>query len=136
MRLNKIEEGIIKGSEINTIEMYATIRITMLELLKGYPAHLYFGIFEGRFERGIGEKVVIILNEHNLIEFQDIRINNEIKRAYHLTPKGIEVAVSLAQLKYAEKMDTFTKVIIILGTLTSLLGINQLILTYLQHPIF
>ena len=122
-------EGIIKGSEINTIEMFEVVRITLEELLKGYPAHVYYGIFEGRFKKGVGEEVVRILEKHKLIEFEEITINNQKVISYRLTPKGIDVAVSLAQLRYAERMDYFTKVIIIFGVVALLVGINQLIFT-------
>lgn len=123
--------GIIKRSEINNLEMYKIVRITMMELLKGYPAHLYWGIFEGRFDRGVGEEVVRILEEHKLIEVQNIQINNELKKAYRLTPKGISVAVSLAQLNYAEKMDTFTKVIIALTVAAIILSLLQIFIPLL-----
>ena len=122
-------EGIIKGSEINTIEMFEVVRITLEELLKGYPAHVYYGIFEGRFKKGVGEEVVRILEKHKLIEFEEITVNNQKVISYRLTPKGIDVAVSLAQLRYAERMDYFTKVIIIFGVVALLVGINQLIFT-------
>lgn len=124
-------EGIIKGSEINTIEMYEVVRITLLELLKGYPAHVYYGIFEGRFKKGIGEEVVRILEEHKLLEFKDIVVNNQKVKSYRLTPKGIEVAVSLAQLKYAERMDAFTKIIITLAIGTFILVLEQIFMTLL-----
>src|SRR3989344_8720227 len=122
-------EGIIKGSEINTIEMFEVVRVTLEELLKGYPAHVYYGIFEGRFKKGVGEEVVRILEKHKLIEFEEITVNNQKVISYRLTPKGIDVAVSLAQLRYAERMDYFTKVIIIFGVVALLVGINQLIFT-------
>ena len=127
--MEKTISRIIKGSEINNLEMHETMRITMLELLKGYPAHLYWGIFEGRFEKGVGEEVVRILNEHKLIEIQNVRINNELKKSYRLTPKGISVAVSLAQLNYAEKMNTFTKVIIVLTIWTFIFTLEQIIIS-------
>ena len=122
-------DGIIKGSEINNLEMHETIRITMLELLRGYPAHLYWGIFEGRFDKGIGEEVVKILDEHKLIETKTIQLSNELKNSYRLTPKGIEVAVSLAQLNYADKMDKFTKILILFGGATLFVALEQIILT-------
>ena len=125
--MSEVIGGIIKGSEINTIEMYETIRITMLELLKGYPAHIYWGIFEGRFKKGIGEEVVRVLEKHKLIEAQNIKINNELKKAYRLTPKGIDVAISLAQLKYAEKMSILTKIILVF-TITNLIFIFEQVL--------
>ena len=119
-------EGIIKGSEISTLKMYEVVRITLLELLKGYPAHVYYGIFEGRFEKGIGEEVVRILEKHKLLEFEDVLINNQMIKSYRLTPKGIDVAVSLAQLKYAEGMNFFTIMIIVISTLTLIVGLNSL----------
>ena len=98
--MEKVTNGIIQGSEINTLEMHKTIKIIMMDLLKGYPTRLYLGIFKGRFKKEVGDKVRDILEKDGLIEVGNIKINNskETRKYYRLTSRGIDFAISLSQL--------------------------------------
>jgi len=126
-----MENQIVKGSEIDKIEMFKTVKGIMIEFLKGYPAYIYWGIIEGRFEKGVGDKVRDILEQHGLIEVGRVKIGNvkEPPKYYRLTPRGIDFAVSVVNLehsekmlKYSKEMRKFTIAIIIIGGLTLLLS--------------
>ena len=107
----------------------------MNELVKGYPAYLYFGIFEYHFGKVVGEKVVKFLEEDELIKVVKPTKAGEQDK-YRVTPKGIDFATSMAQLDYSQETRIFTIVIIVLGGLALLFSFEQLILIYLQNPIF
>jgi len=125
------------GSDIGKITMIKTVQGIIIDLFNCYPAYESWGIIEGRFwDKKLGEKVRDKLEKDGIIDVRDIKVNEEIVKGYGLTSKGINFAISLSQLEYAEEMRKFTITIIVLGTLTFLIGLNQLILTYLQNPIF
>jgi len=122
----KMEKRFVKGSEIDTITTIRTIKGIMIDLFRGYPAHIYFGIIEGRFEKGLGSKVVDKLEHDGLIEVDSIK---KPDRYYCLTPKGVDFAISMINLEhsekflhYSKKMNFFTIVVIILGALTLFLS--------------
>ena len=101
----------------NTITTFRKFKGLMLDLLRGYPEYEYFGKFESVFAK-TGEKVVEILSKDKLIELSPIK-EGEVKR-YRLTPAGINLAVSLINLEYSERvlkysneMRKFTIVVII-----------------------
>src|SRR3989344_7576660 len=105
MNWKKVPKGDIKG--VPTITKFKT---AMLELLKGYPAYQYYGIFESYFAGIPGEEIIKILEEDKLITVK--RVNG--RSLYRLTKDGIDVAVSLVNLDYSEKMRLLTIVIIVL----------------------
>ena len=74
----------------------------MIDILRGYPAYIYWGIFEGRFEGNLGNIVRQRLKEDGIIE--DIGVDTQGKPIYRLTPKGVEFAVSFRNLDYSEKI--------------------------------
>lgn len=85
----------------NTITTFRKFKGLMLDLLRGYPEYEYFGKFESVFSK-TGEKVVGILSKDKLIELSPIN-EGEIKR-YRLTPAGINLAISLINLEYGERV--------------------------------
>ncbi len=117
----------VKGYESNTITTFRTFKALILDLLRGYPEYEYFGKFESVFAK-TGEKVVETLSKDKLIELSPIK-EGEVKK-YRLTPTGINLAISLINLeygervlKYSEEMKKFTIAIIVLSILTFGLGI-------------
>ncbi len=107
----------VKGYETNTITTFRKFKGLMIDLLRGYPEYEYFGKFESVFAK-TGEKVVEILSKDGLIELSHIK-EGETKR-YRLTPAGINLAISLINLEYSERvlkysheMRKFTIVVII-----------------------
>jgi hypothetical protein len=150
------EEIITATNKITTFRKFKDI---MIDMLRGYPEYEYFGKFESVFPK-TGKKIVEILIRQEIIE--RIPINDVKKRIemmtleeqkklppgedrliwYCLTPRGVDLAVSMVDLEYSEKMkrynkqtlnyskkmNIFTIVIIVFGLLT--LGLE--ILTYLQ----
>ena len=104
----------VPRGEINGVPVITKFKIAMLELLKGYPIYQYYGIFESYFANVPGHEVVKILEEDKLITVK--RRDNQ--SLYRLTKDGIDVAVSLVNLDYSEKMHQFTIAIIVLTVLT------------------
>ncbi len=128
MDLKKIPRGEIGG--IPTITKFKGV---MIELFKGYPAFQYFGIFESYFGKELGEEIVKILHQDNLLEIFPKKENEPTR--YRLTGEGINMAVSMINLDYNENMRRFTIWIIGLTTLTAIIGIVQLtpyILRFIQ----
>ncbi len=122
----------VKGYDTNTITTFRKFKGLMLDLLRGYPEYEYFGKFESVFTK-TGEKVVEILSKDKLIELSPIK-EGEVKR-YRLTPAGINLAISLINLEYGEKvlkyshkMRKFT--IAIIGLTISLIGLGILQILY------
>ena len=162
-------DDFFKGDEIDKAEMFEKVKDIMIEILKGYPAHIYWGIFEGRFEGNLGVIVAQRLLDDGILEYvKDVKgvliRDNQGKPVYRLTPKGVEFAVSFRNLNYSEKTSkyierlsdyekevlryaretqeynwrtqilTIVMVIFTIGLFT--IGLAQLILIYLQNPIF
>ena len=130
----------------NTITTFRKFKDLMFDLLRGYPEYEYFGKFESVFPT-TGKKVVKILIRQRVIEKIPI---GEVKKQievmtpeelqklpqgenkflwYRLAPRGVDLAVSMVNLDYSEKMrrysrqtlnyskgmKTFTIIIIIFG---------------------
>ena len=129
----------VAGDKLDKIEMIERIRKILTDFLRGYPAWRYYGIFEYYFHGELGKKVIQVLKDHGVIEVLD-----EGERIYYwLKPKGIEIAISLSNrrdskrvLDYAHETHKFNKQIIWLTIGLFIIGALQLILTYLQKPIF
>ena len=145
MGRNEATNEIIEGSKISQITMFESVKTTMINLMMGYPAHIYWGIIEGNFRnKKEGEIVRDILEQHKLIEVNEADVS---KKAYRLTSRGVNFAISLANLEHTEKiiehskqtlnyskeMRTFTKIIIAFGILTFIIGINQLMFLILPY---
>jgi len=159
----------VKGYETHIITTFRKFKGLILDLLRGYPAYVYYGKFESVFAEN-GEKIVDILDEHQIIEIlkeNEVKENKlieklppeEIKilkqqgktlRWYRLTSKGVDLAISLINLDYSEKvlkhskqmknyskqMKNFTITVIVIGGLALLVGVIHIILTFFQNPIF
>jgi hypothetical protein len=111
MDWNKVYRG-----EIDGIPVIIKFKGIMRELLKGYPAFEYFGIFESHFGNKLGKDIVKILEDDKLITVD----RKGTQTSYRLSKDGIDVAVSLVNLDYSEKMHQFTIAIIVLTVLTFL----------------
>jgi len=119
MDWKKVYRGDIKGVPVIT-----KFKIAMTELLKGYPIFRYYGIFESYFGKIPGDEVVKIIEGDKLIDV--IRKDGQ-PLLYRLTPKGIDVAVSLINLdsneeisRYNKTMKKFTIAIIIFAIITAI----------------
>ena len=126
MDLKKVPRG-----EINGIPAVNKFKIAMIELFKGYPVYRYYGIFESYFGHLPGQEVVNILEKDNLIDV--IRKKGE-QPLYRLTGDGINMAISMINLEYAEEISVYNKSmrkftiwIIILTIITSLVGLIDLL---------
>ena len=109
MNWKKVYRGEIDGTPV-----IIRFKGIMRELLKGYPAFEYFGIFESHFGNKLGKDIVKILEDDKLIT-----VNRKgAQTSYRLSKDGIDVAVSLVNLDYSEKMHQFTIAIIVLTALT------------------
>ena len=127
------ETDIIKGSEINKITTIRTIKGIVLDLFRGYPDSIYWGIIEGRWDGDFqrGRRIVGILEKDGIIETKLLKDDKtgETAKCYRLTPKGIDFAISMINLDYGEKMlgyskkiSRFTIAVIIIGILTLFLS--------------
>lgn len=112
-------ENFIPGAQIGKIKTFEWFGDMMILLLKSYPSKTeYQGIIE-YFEREHKVKLFKTMHDDGLID-----ITSKEPLRYRLSKKGVEFAVSMIQLDYAEKMDFFTKIVIITG-------IGTLIFTFL-----
>lgn len=125
----------VKGYETNKITTFRTLKWLIIDLLRGYPEYEYFGKFESVFKKS-GKEVIEILSKDKVIELAPQKEGEPVR--YRLTPTGINLALSIINLDYSEKvlkyskqMKGFTIAIIIVGVLTLGIGIWQLILTLL-----
>ena len=90
----------VKESDTHKIISFEQLKKVMLEMLQGYPDHIYFGKIEYFFTQ-TGEKVVDILKNDNLIEIDKTRLD---KKYYRLTPAGINLAISMINLEHSEQV--------------------------------
>lgn len=125
----KETQPFVKGYETNTITTFRVFKGLMLDLLRGYPEYEYFGKFESVFTN-TGDKVVEILNKDKLIELSE-QEGKPVR--YRLTPAGINLAISMINLEYSERVLKYSKNmrkltiwIIILSILTFGFGLVQL----------
>jgi hypothetical protein len=124
--------------EKTTIEKFKKV---MIDMYKGYPQYIYFGTFEKEFGKKEAVKIIEKLNNDGLINV-DYDITNKAYY-YELTSKGINFAIAMIQLNFSQKTHIFnqriylfTKVMVIFTMGVFFIGLIQLILTYLQNPIF
>lgn len=119
MDLKKVPRG-----EISGVQMITKFKGVMIELFKGYPGFQYFGIFESYFGKELGEEIVRILHQDKLLDIFPKRENESTR--YRLTGEGVNMAISMINLDYSEKMHKFTIWIIVLTIITAILGIIQI----------
>lgn len=132
---------------------FRRLRHALLELLRGYPSYRFFGKIESYLPES--KYSLQTLKEDGIIEFapkeESQALNKELTEEqwaqlraegkkepiwYRLSPNGINLAISMINLDHAQETRKFTIAVIVLTVLTFLLGINQLVLAYLQNPIF
>jgi hypothetical protein len=125
-----MEEPIVNGDKISSITTINKFKGVMNDLVRGYPAYLYYGIFESYF--GHQTSVVLqFLEEDGIIKtISPITKGEPLK--YRVTPKGIDFANSMAQLEYSQKMNKFTKIIILFGIGTFILTLEQILILLLK----
>ncbi|HLC72663.1 MAG TPA: hypothetical protein VJH37_03715 [Candidatus Nanoarchaeia archaeon] len=126
----------VKGYETDKITTFRHFKNLMLDLLRGYPAYEYYGKFESVFAQH-GQKIVNILDKDKIIELSPKRKGEPLR--YRLTPAGINLAVSLINLEYGERvlkyskeMRVFTITVIIIAVLTLFLGVLTFYFQFLR----
>ena len=125
----KIKE-FVEGHKTWEVSVFnTTFKNTMIQLLQGYPVYEYFGIWETYFGKELGGKVVDRLEGGGLLMTRE----DNGQKKYSLTPEGVKLAVSLLTKR---KVDNLKYVALVLIGLTIIVGVAQLFLSYLQHPIF
>ena len=103
------------------------VRKIIIEMFRGYPHYVYWGLFEEAFKnRAEVEAVIMLLSEDGLIDFS-ANMHNEKEIAYRLTPKGIDFAISMIQLDYSQKVYRFTIAVLVFAILTFITSIIPLI---------
>ncbi len=101
----------IRGDEIKSIKSIKSLKNPMINLFRTYPVYQWYGIIETYFKGKLGDEVVDILDEDGLIKIEP----NTNPRAYRLTPKGIDFAISMINLEHSERVDKFTRIIMYFG---------------------
>ena len=112
----------VSGDKIRSITTIDRFKGIMNDLIRGYPAYLYFGIFEYYFKEN-APAVIKFLEEDEIIKVIPATKNEPVK--YRITSNGIILATAMAQLEYSERMRKMTIVLIVIGGLAFLLGLNQ-----------
>ncbi len=120
------EKNFFKGDKIKSITTINKFKGIMRELIKGYPAYLYFGIFEYFFGKQ-ASSVINFLEEDGIIRVVPSTLNEPVR--YRVTSEGIILATAMTQLDYAEKMNNFTKIIIFLTIGTLIFAFVQALVT-------
>jgi len=128
------------------------LKKAILELKDGYPEYVFYGKIE--YFVKTGTEAVDLLDRHGIIEKLSrnavtLRIlamtpeeraklpqGEDMYRWYRLTPKGIDLAISMINLEYTKETRIFTITIVAIGILALIWSFEQLILIYLQNPIF
>jgi len=118
----------------------------LLELLRGYPDYVFYGKIE--YFLDAGETSVEILKRHKIIEKipreeveyyiekmpleerQRILLLPERDRFrwYRLNARGVDLAISMINLKYSKKVHNFTIIIILLASGNLALILTQLLI--------
>lgn len=126
----------VKGDEIHKIKIMETLKTPILNLYKTYPIYYSHGIIETYFEKGFAEEIVTKLNEDGFIDIKP----NTFPRAYRLTPKGIDLAISMINLKYneqvlnyANKTNRLTDTIKFLTIILAIFNFASLFIIWLQY---
>lgn len=123
---------------------FMQLKKAILELKEDYPKFIFWGKIEYFMEMGMeaGREIVNLLDRHYIIErISQVEIDrlspkelNELgdnkREAYRLTATGVNLAISMINLEYAEKMKKLTIAIFVLGGLTFLLGLNQFLFRF------
>ena len=120
-------------AEKTTIEKFKKV---MIDMYKGYPEYTYFGTFEKEFGKRKAENIINKLKNEGIIHV-DYDIEND-KYYYELTKKGMDFAIAMVNLNFSQKthifnerIHIFTIVIIIFTIGMFVIGLAQLILSYL-----
>ena len=119
----------IIGSYVDRISMIKTIQGIMVDLFRGYPAWRYYGIIEGRFKGNLGSVVRDKLKEDGFIEIE----KKDGRIYYWLTSKGVNFA---SPLFLKQKVRDYGLIGAILVSMTIIIGLAHLFLSYFQNPIF
>jgi len=93
-----------KIDEETTIREFKEI---MIEMFRGYPRYVFFGLFEEKFGKAEGQRIVNILTKDKLIE-TDYNIKEDLYW-YRLSEKGINFAISMVNLEHSEKTLKYSK---------------------------
>ncbi|GEM_PF-4855856 len=102
---------------------FRKLKKALLELLRGYPNYIFYG----KIEYFLDKNSVNILENHEIIEKEKYELEKREERDYYrLTPKGVDLAISMINLENSEKtsqynksMNIFTIWIIILTIITA-----------------
>ena len=131
---------------------FRRFRYALTELLNGYPDYVFYGKIESYIKSG--KEGIDLLEKHQIIDKIPLeQVKKLIEKMppeevaklpkgelrflwYRLAPRGVDLAISAINLEHSEEMRKFTIAVIVLTVLTFMVGVDQLILAYLQHPLF
>ena len=100
---------------------FRRLRHALLELLRGYPSYRFFGKIESYLKES--QSSLLVLKKDGIIEFASKKesqaLNKKLTEAqwtqlraegkkepiwYRLTPKGVDLAMSMINLEYSDKV--------------------------------
>ena len=120
-----VEEKFVRGGKISSITTINKFKGIMNDLVRGYPAYLNWGIFETYFGEST-PAIIKFLEEDGIIKtFPPEKKGGPIR--YRVTAQGIIFSTAMAQLEYSQRMNAFTKLIILLGGGTLLITLIHLL---------
>jgi len=129
---NKKIKLFYRGDEIHNIKLMKKLKNPIINLfLNTYPLFYSHGIIEHYFEDDFKEEVVTQLGLDGFI-----KIKGSKPRRYRLTPKGMDLAISLINLEHNKNisennriMKKLTSKIFLLTFFLAIIGITSLIVT-------
>ncbi|MEK6917882.1 MAG: hypothetical protein AABW51_02940 [Nanoarchaeota archaeon] len=125
---------------------FRKLKKALLEMMRGYPEWGYYGKLQ-YFLPKTGDKSVDLLIDHEIIEelskedVQKLQISEEEKkqRWYRLKPRGVDLAISMINLEYSERVlkythetSYFTKILIWFTKILVVATVGMLIFAFAQ----
>ncbi len=104
--MEKEHKDFIKGSDMEKIKVFETIKGIFIDLFRGYPIYGSFGIIEGRFgDQELGKRVRDKLDKDGFREVD----RTQKPELYRLSAKGVDLAISMFNLNYSQEIQKLNK---------------------------
>ena len=138
METDKEQVKDVAGDKLRTIETFTRIKIILVDFLRGYPVHKYYGIFESYSEPHIATQIINELHTDGIVKLWNLKVKDKQGKevdvlGYSLTGEGAQLATSLSINFRIRKL---TAIATILAGMAVLVGLIQYVLSYAQYPLF
>lgn len=112
--------------EPTTFERFRKI---MVEMYRGYPDYIFYGLFEDEFGSERASRIIQILEDDGLIIYG---LTEQGLPAYKLTQRGLEFVFSMMNVSLIQKTTKFNQVLSIFAKVLGYATIGLLIFTFAQ----